>query len=226
MSRLLPIAALMAVIVLPAPCRAADPDRWKPLPPAEDVWFQANVTLHYHVLPDALLDKAYSHHGRVEGFAPGIEIALKKEGFQLIGLFAYTFVTTPDQVWLEAGEAKAQAVWVEQHLKLVTFGLVFGYEFSFAEAIGLMPGVGFTPVFVQGGASQTPTEGHPDDPVEDRTPNPNHPGKPFDIRPRKMLSPDLSVRLRIRPLERLLLSVDFGWRTYVYVGASVGFKVP
>ncbi len=222
----LPSVTLAAAVFLATPALAADPDRWKPLAPAEDVWFQANVTLHYHVLPDAMLDRAYSHHPRFEGFAPGVEIALKKEGFQLIGLFAYTLVTTPDSVWLEAGDAKAQAVWVEQDLKLVTFGVVFAYEFSFAEAIGIMPGVGFTPVFIQGGARQTPTEGHPDDAVEDRTPNPNHPGKPFDIRPRKMLSPDLSVRLRIRPVERLLLSVDFGWRTYVYLGASVGFKVP
>jgi len=205
---------------------AANTDRWKPLPPAEDVWFQADLMVHYHVVPNDLLDKAYSVHGRLEGISPGIEIALKKEGFHLIGLFAVTFVTTPDQVWLELEEPKTAAVWVHQDLWLITFGMVFAYEFAIAPAFGIMPGVGFTPVFVMGDATQTPTLGHPDDPIEERTPNPNHPGSPLNIRPKKMMSPDLSVRVRLRPTERFFFSVDFGWRTYVYTGMSVGFKVP
>ncbi len=206
-----------AVVVVALICLFLAPGRAQ----AREWRFEASVTGRYGFLPSSFLDSFFDVHGEIRGFGPGIELGWTKDGFHAIGVCDIIFVNTPPQVWLEKGDKKMDAIWIEEDLKLLSYGVVFAYEWRIVGPVSIMPGIGFVPVQLEGELLQYPTDGDKDTEVEDRTKAEGIGGKSVRL-PQQFKGADLGLRIRVQPSERWFLSADIGWRMIIYTGLTAG----
>ncbi len=202
-------AVLLGLLALPNVAHARE---WQ---------LEAAITGRYAMLPDSLLDKLFDIHGSIRGVGPGIELSWTRDNFHAIGVAELVFVTTPDQIWLEKDAENREAKWVENDLRILSYGLIFAYEWDLFGPVSLMPGIGFVPVHLKGALIEYPTEGERGGPVEERTKVEGVNGARIRI-PQNFMSTDLGLRLRVQPSERWFLSVDGGFRMVIYSGLTVG----
>lgn len=188
---------------------------------ARDWRLEASMSARYGMIPDSLLDKLFDVHGSIRGVGPGLELGWTRDGFHALAVAELVAVTTPDQVWLEKGAKKVEAKWVENDLRIFSYGLIFAYEWRLFGPVSIMPAMGFVPVHLKGALIQYATEGTKDTPVEERHKVGEGPGAPLRM-PMNFMSSDLGLRLRVQPSERWFLSLDGGWRMMIYTGLTAG----
>jgi hypothetical protein len=205
-----PLGVVLGVLLL-APARAD----------ARDWQLEAAVTGRYGFLPSSFLDSFFTVHGRIHGFGPGLSLGWTRDGFHANAVCDLVFVNTPAQVWLEKGAENKDAKWIEEDLRLLSYGLVFAYEWRLAGPLSIMPGIGFVPLNIEGDLLEYPTDGAPGTPVEDRTKAEGREGLPVRL-PQQFKGADLSVALRVQPEDGWFISADFGWRMVLYTGLSAG----
>ncbi len=207
------LAALLAALL----CLLATPgEAW-----AREWRLEASLTGRYAFLPSSFLDSFFDLHGEIRGFGPGIELGWTRDGFHAIGVCDIVWVNTPPQVWLEKGDKKMDAIWIEEDLRLFSLGVIFAYEWRIAGPVSLMPGIGFVPLQLHGELRQFPTDGEKDTPVEERTKAVGIDGRPVRL-PQQFKGADLGLRLRVQPWDRWFLSADIGWRMVIYTGLTAG----
>ncbi len=202
-------AALACLLAAPGVAQARD---WR---------LEASMSGRYGMIPDALLDKLFDLHGSIRGLGPGVELGWTRDGFHALAVAELVMVTTPDQIWLEKDAKKVDAVWVENDLRILSYGLIFGYEWRLVGPVSVMPAIGFVPVHLKGALIQFPTDGGRDTPAEDRTKGDGAKGSPIRM-PMNFNSSDLGLRIRVQPSERWFLSLDGGWRMMIYAGLTTG----
>lgn len=204
------MAALLGVLLL-APAQAY----------ARDWQLEAAMTGRYGFLPSSFLDSFFQVHGRIHGFGPGLSLGWTRDGFHANAVCDIVFVNTPPQVWLEKGLENKDAVWIEEDLRLLSYGLIFAYEWRLAGPVSIMPGIGFVPLNIKGNLLEFPTDGAPGTAVEDRTKAEGRDGKPVRL-PQQFKGADLSVALRVQPGDGWFISADLGWRMVLYTGLTAG----
>ena len=202
-------AALALAALCPSVARARD---WQ---------LEAALTGRYSFIPDRVLDPHFDLHGTIRGVGSGVELGWTRDGFHAIAVAELVPVLTPDSIWLEADARNDEATWVEVDLRLLSYGLIFAYEWRLFGPVSLMPTVGYVPVHLKGELREFPTDGERGTPVEERTKAVGFDGKPIRI-PVNFPSSDLGLRLRVEPSEHLFLSLDAGWRLVIYTGLTAG----
>jgi hypothetical protein len=204
-------AAVLAVLLLaPAPSQARE---WQ---------LEAAMTGRYAFLPSSFLDSFFEVHGRIHGFGPGLMLGWTRDGFHANAVADLVVVNTPPQVWLEKGAENRDAIWIEEDLRLLSYGLVFAYEWPIAGPVSFMPGIGFVPLNIEGNLLEYPTDGEIGTPVEERTKADGPDGKPVRL-PQQFKGADLSLALRVQPGHSWFVTADFGWRMVLYTGLTAGW---
>ena len=174
-------------------------------------------------LPSGFLDRFFEVHGEIRGVGPLLEVGWSRDRFHALAVCELAILTTPDGIWLEKDAEAKDAKWIEVGARLLSYGVVFAYEFPLFKPVSLEPALGFVPLHLMGDLLEYPTQGTPGTPVEERTKAEGRDGKALRL-PEQFKGSDLGLRLRVQPTESWFLSADFGWRMVFYAGLQTGIS--
>lgn len=211
----------IAAVLLAVPATAAEDD-----PPPRDTWFHAAGILRFAFIPGSFLDKYFTVHEPIYGFAPGFEVGVRKHQFNALLTFEILAVASPEGVWLFKGDSAEEAVWVDPHIRLISLVALFAYEIPIGSVVGLVPCIGFGPRFRDGFLQKFHTYGDADTPIDERQKVPDDPGGRLGLIGDVSFLSDVGFRVRIRPTKRFFFSAGFGYRQVLYVGLAAGATLP